>query len=138
MLIDILNSLKIDDTTQTTRIVEKISVIFASLNEVKAELVRATTALRTQELTGQFHAHALAAHPGINRVWDVESAGYAAGRFGWKAEQPTVRQQVAGAFVGRVVPAVGWLLARLSDRLGLVQLAIPCALAVVCARVTLR
>ena len=46
MLIDILNSLKIDDTTQTTRIIEKISLIFASLNEVKAELVRIITALR--------------------------------------------------------------------------------------------
>jgi hypothetical protein len=56
MLIDILNSLKIDDTTQTTRIVEKISLIFSSLNEVKAELVRTTTALRTQESTGEFHA----------------------------------------------------------------------------------
>jgi len=56
MLIDILNSLKIEDTTQTTRIVEKISLIFASLNEVKAELVRTTTALRTQELTGEFYA----------------------------------------------------------------------------------
>ncbi|MET0465938.1 MAG: DNA repair ATPase [Chitinophagaceae bacterium] len=56
MLIDILNSLKIEDTTQTTRIVEKISLIFASLNEVKAELVRTTTALRTQESTGEFHA----------------------------------------------------------------------------------
>ena len=56
MLIDILNSLKIEDTTQTTRIVEKISLIFASLNEVKAELVRITTSLRTQESTGQFYA----------------------------------------------------------------------------------
>ncbi|MFT3678029.1 MAG: DNA repair ATPase [Chitinophagaceae bacterium] len=56
MLINILNSLKIEDTTQTTRIVEKISLIFASLNEVKAELLRTTTALRTQELTGEFHA----------------------------------------------------------------------------------
>jgi hypothetical protein len=56
MLIDILNSLKIDDTTQTTRIVEKISLIFASLNEVKAELVRTTTALKAQESTGQFYA----------------------------------------------------------------------------------
>ena len=56
MLIDILNSLKIDDATQTTRIIEKISLIFASLNEVKAELVRVTTALRTQESTGQFYA----------------------------------------------------------------------------------
>lgn len=56
MLIDILNSLKIEDTTQTTRIVEKISLIFASLNEVKAELVRNLTALRAQESTGQFYA----------------------------------------------------------------------------------
>lgn len=56
MLIDILNSLKIEDTTQTTRIVEKISLIFASLNEVKAELVRTTASLRSQELTGEFYA----------------------------------------------------------------------------------
>ncbi len=56
MLIDILNSLKIEDTTQTTRIVGKISLIFASLNEVKAELVRITTALKSQESTGQFYA----------------------------------------------------------------------------------
>jgi MoxR-like ATPase len=56
MLIDILNSLKIDDTTQTTRIVEKISLIFASLNEVKAELVRTVSTLRSQELTGEFYA----------------------------------------------------------------------------------
>ncbi|WP_333821012.1 DNA repair ATPase [Ohtaekwangia sp.] len=56
MLIDILNSLKIEDTTQTTRIVEKISLIFAALNEVKAELVRITTALKAQESTGQFYA----------------------------------------------------------------------------------
>ncbi|MBX3256197.1 MAG: DNA repair ATPase [Chitinophagaceae bacterium] len=56
MLIDILNSLKIEDTTQTTKIVEKISLIFASLNEVKADLVRTTTALRTKESTGEFYA----------------------------------------------------------------------------------
>lgn len=56
MLIDILNSLKIEDTTETTRIIQKISLIFASLNEVKAELVRVTTALRAQESTGQFYA----------------------------------------------------------------------------------
>ena len=56
MLIDILNSLKIEDTTQTIRIVEKISLIFASLNEVKAELMRVTTALKAQESTGQFYA----------------------------------------------------------------------------------
>jgi CxxC motif-containing protein (DUF1111 family) len=36
----------------------------------------------------------------INRVWDVERAEVRPGRFGWKAEQPTVLQQSAGAFLG--------------------------------------
>ncbi len=36
----------------------------------------------------------------VNRVWDVEAQALAAGRFGWKAEQPSVRQQAAGAFLG--------------------------------------
>lgn len=35
-----------------------------------------------------------------NRVWDVEAGALAVGRFGWKAGQPTVRQQTAGAFNG--------------------------------------
>jgi CxxC motif-containing protein (DUF1111 family) len=35
-----------------------------------------------------------------NRVWDVATQDYAVGRFGWKAEQPSVEQQAAGAFVG--------------------------------------
>lgn len=36
----------------------------------------------------------------INRVWSVERQGMMAGRFGWKAEQPTVRQQTAAAAIG--------------------------------------
>jgi hypothetical protein len=56
LLIDNLNSLKIEDTTQTTRIVEKVSLIFASLNEVKADLARTISALRTKESTGEFYA----------------------------------------------------------------------------------
>lgn len=36
----------------------------------------------------------------LNRVWDVTEQVMRAGRFGWKAEQPTVRQQVAGALIG--------------------------------------
>jgi CxxC motif-containing protein (DUF1111 family) len=35
-----------------------------------------------------------------NRVWDVERAQMVLGRFGWKAEQPSVRQQAAAAFLG--------------------------------------
>jgi MoxR-like ATPase len=56
MVIDILNSLKIEDSTQTTRIIERIAVIFSSLNEVKAALTRTISNLRTRELTGEFHA----------------------------------------------------------------------------------
>ncbi len=36
----------------------------------------------------------------LNRVWNAQTQRHASGRFGWKAEQPTVRQQVAGAFNG--------------------------------------
>lgn len=35
-----------------------------------------------------------------NRVWDVLAQEHRVGRFGWKAEEPTVRQQSAGAFLG--------------------------------------
>ncbi len=73
LLIDILNSLKIEDTTQTTRIVEKISLIFASLNEVKAELVRITTALRAQESTGQFYAQLSLLDQSIVNFLDVST-----------------------------------------------------------------
>jgi CxxC motif-containing protein (DUF1111 family) len=36
----------------------------------------------------------------INSVWDERAQTMRAGRFGWKAEQPTIRQQVAGALNG--------------------------------------
>jgi CxxC motif-containing protein (DUF1111 family) len=35
-----------------------------------------------------------------NRVWDEQAQQLTVGRFGWKAEQPSVRQQAAGAFGG--------------------------------------
>jgi CxxC motif-containing protein (DUF1111 family) len=38
----------------------------------------------------------------VNRVWDVEAESLGLGRFGWKAEQPSVRQQSAGAFLGDI------------------------------------
>jgi CxxC motif-containing protein (DUF1111 family) len=37
-----------------------------------------------------------------NIVWDVERGESALGRFGWKANVPTVKQQVAGAFNGDI------------------------------------
>jgi CxxC motif-containing protein (DUF1111 family) len=35
-----------------------------------------------------------------NRVWDAARQRQVLGRFGWKANQPTVRQQIAGALAG--------------------------------------
>ena len=35
-----------------------------------------------------------------NLVWDIQSASIRLGRFGWKAEQPSILQQVASAFAG--------------------------------------
>jgi CxxC motif-containing protein (DUF1111 family) len=37
-----------------------------------------------------------------NYVWDVSSSSTILGRFGWKANQPSIRQQVAGAFLGDI------------------------------------
>lgn len=36
----------------------------------------------------------------LNMVWDATLQRHAPGRFGWKADQPSVRQQVAAAFDG--------------------------------------
>jgi len=37
-----------------------------------------------------------------NDVWDVQRQKRVLGRFGWKANQPTLRQQIAAAFVGDI------------------------------------
>jgi CxxC motif-containing protein (DUF1111 family) len=37
-----------------------------------------------------------------NWVWDIEKKQKSVGRFGWKANQPTLKQQVAGAFAGDI------------------------------------
>ena len=37
-----------------------------------------------------------------NYVWDIEKERRTMGRFGWKANQPSVRQQVAAAFIGDI------------------------------------
>lgn len=38
----------------------------------------------------------------VNRVWDVAQRRAVIGRFGWKANQPSLRQQAAGAFHGDI------------------------------------
>ena len=36
----------------------------------------------------------------VNMVWDERTGSLALGRFGWKANQPSIEQQTAGAFLG--------------------------------------
>lgn len=38
----------------------------------------------------------------LNRVWDAENEQIVPGRFGWKANQPSLRQQTAAAFHGDI------------------------------------
>ncbi len=61
------------------------------------EAVPEQTLLRIAE---QQPAQGVSGRP--NYVWDVENERRAMGRFGWKANQPSVRQQVAAAFIGDI------------------------------------
>ncbi|MGH8629251.1 MAG: di-heme oxidoredictase family protein, partial [Burkholderiales bacterium] len=50
--------------------------------------------------------HGVSGRP--NYVWDYENDRPALGRFGWKANQPSLRQQVASAFLGDI-GATSWI-----------------------------
>jgi CxxC motif-containing protein (DUF1111 family) len=63
-------------------------------------LLEAITEARLAELADPDDADADGVSGRINRVWDAAAAETATGRFGWKAEQPSVLQQSAGAFLG--------------------------------------
>ncbi|TDS10378.1 DNA repair ATPase [Sphingobacterium paludis] len=74
LLIDILNSLKIEDATQTTKIVEKISVIFSSLNEVRAQLTRKLQSLRSSEATAEFSAQLTLLEQSVTNYLELSSS----------------------------------------------------------------
>ena len=56
MLIEIVSNLKIEDATQTTRIIDNISAIYAPLNQIKASLKRRKLDLQKVEGAAQFTA----------------------------------------------------------------------------------
>lgn len=56
MLIEIVNGLKIEDATETTRIIDSITGVYSTLNQVKAALKKRLQALVAAEGAAQFHA----------------------------------------------------------------------------------
>ncbi len=56
MLIEIVSNLKIEDATQTTRIIDNISTVFATLNQHKAGLKNKIKSLQSVEGVAQFNA----------------------------------------------------------------------------------
>ncbi|MDX5349061.1 MAG: DNA repair ATPase, partial [Hymenobacteraceae bacterium] len=56
MLIDVVSNLKIEDATQTTRIIDNISAIYATFNQTKATLRRKRKELLSQEGKAEFSA----------------------------------------------------------------------------------
>ncbi len=56
MLIEVVSNLEIEDATQTTRIIDRISAIFSDLNKIKAQLKHRKKALLSQEGQAVFHA----------------------------------------------------------------------------------
>lgn len=56
MLIEIVNSLKIEDATETTRIIDGITAVYSTLNQVKAALKKRLQSLIATEGAAQFNA----------------------------------------------------------------------------------
>jgi hypothetical protein len=56
MLIEIVNSLKIEDATETTRIIDSITAVYSTLNQVKAALKKRLQHLVASEGAAQFGA----------------------------------------------------------------------------------
>ncbi|MBD1395700.1 DNA repair ATPase [Pontibacter sp. JH31] len=56
MLIDVVSNLKIEDATQTTRIIDTISAIYATFNQTKATLRRKRKELLSQEGKAEFNS----------------------------------------------------------------------------------
>ena len=74
LLIDILNSLKIEDATQTTKIIEKISLIFSSLNEVRAQLTRKISSLKSKEAVAEFTAQLTLLEQSVTNYLELSSS----------------------------------------------------------------
>lgn len=71
LLIDIVSNLKIEDTTQTTRIIDNISSMYAQLNQSKAAVRRHRKELMSTEAVAEFNAQLKLLDQGIINYLDV-------------------------------------------------------------------
>lgn len=71
MLIDIVSNLKIEDATQTTSIIDSISLIFSDLNGVKSALKNKRQSLNRTESTAEFHAQVKLVEQAVVNYLDV-------------------------------------------------------------------
>ena len=73
MLIDIVTNLKIDDTSQSTRIINNISLIFATLNRLKADIKNRISTLGGKEAIADFAAQMKLADQAVANALDRAS-----------------------------------------------------------------
>ncbi len=71
MLIEIVSNLKIDDATQTTRIIDNISGMYGGLNQTKAAVKRKRSALMGTEAVAEYNAQIKLLDQGIINYMDV-------------------------------------------------------------------
>ena len=71
MLIDIVSNLKIEDATQTTRIIDNISTIYSSFNQIRANLRRKRQELQTTEGKAEFNAQIKLISQGVINYLDL-------------------------------------------------------------------
>ena len=71
----------------------KTAEVAAIFNELRGEQVALIKAIAARQ-------QALGINGRPNRVWDEATQRLVLGRFGWKANQPSIRQQIAAAAIG--------------------------------------
>ncbi len=71
MLIDIVSNLKIEDATQTTQIINNISAIYSSFNQIKASLKKKRKSLHSVEAKAEFNSQLKLVEQGVVNYLDL-------------------------------------------------------------------
>ena len=73
MLIEIVSNLKIEDTSQTTKIIDNISLIFATINELKSRLKNKIKTLANEESGAEFAAQLKLVNQSVINYLDISN-----------------------------------------------------------------